>query len=194
MLHRFSFLVCLLLIINTVCAREFVVYIIGGSKGWTVPSDDQVYNQWAEKSRFQISDSLLFIYQPNQDSVVQVTRDAYDSCNTDEPTAKFTDGHTSFNLDRSGPYYFISGNKDNCHKNQKLIIIVMADRSNAKTTTTSSPPPSPSVESSPSPTYTGTFEITPAPSQDTPGNSASPFASSVLPSAFIVTMFLSLFS
>ncbi|CAN7097607.1 early nodulin-like protein 3 [Brassica rapa] len=191
MLHRFSFLVCLLVIINTVCAREFVV---GGSKGWTVPSDDQLYDQWAEKSRFQISDSLLFIYQPNQDSVLQVTRDAYDSCNTDEPTAKFTDGHTSFKLDRAGPYYFMSGNKDNCHKNQKLVIIVMADRSNTKTTTTSSPPPSPSVESSPSPTYTGTFEITPAPSQDTPGNSASPFASSVLPSAFIVTMFLSLFS
>ncbi|KAF8097335.1 hypothetical protein N665_0291s0042 [Sinapis alba] len=191
MLHRFSFLVCLLVIINTVCAREFVV---GGSKGWTVPSDDQLYNQWAEKSRFQISDSLLFVYQQNQDSVLQVTRDAYYSCNTEEPTAKFTDGHTSFKLDRSGPYYFISGNKDNCHKNQKLVIIVMADRSNTKTTTTSSPPPSPSVESSPSPTYTGTFEITPAPSQDTPGNTASPFASSVLPSAFIVTMFLSLFS
>ena len=219
MLHRFSFLVCLLVIINTVCAREFVV---GGSKGWTVPSDDQLYDQWAEKSRFQISDSLrkfivnllcsiwyidlydgiilmvksnaVFIYQPNQDSVLQVTRDAYDSCNTDEPTAKFTDGHTSFNLDRSGPYYFISGNKDNCHKNQKLVIIVMADRSNTKTKATSSPPPSPSVESSPSPTYTGTFEITPAPSQNIPGNSASLFASSVLPSAFIVTMFLSLFS
>lgn len=141
-----------------------------------------------------VKSNAVFIYQPNQDSVLQVTRDAYDSCNTDEPTAKFTDGHTSFNLDRSGPYYFISGNKDNCHKNQKLVIIVMADRSNTKTKATSSPPPSPSVESSPSPTYTGTFEITPAPSQNIPGNSASLFASSVLPSAFIVTMFLSLFS
>lgn len=55
MLHRFSFLVCLLVIIDTVYAREFIV---GGSNGWTVPSDDQLYNQWAEKSRFQISDSL----------------------------------------------------------------------------------------------------------------------------------------
>ncbi|CAH8301897.1 unnamed protein product [Eruca vesicaria subsp. sativa] len=187
MLHRFTFLVCLLVIIDTVCAREFVV---GGSKGWTVPSDHHLYNQWAEKSRFQISDSLLFVYQPNKDSVLQVTRDGYDSCNTEAAIATFTDGHTSFKLDRSGPYYFISGNKDNCQKNQKLVIIVMADR----TTTTSSPPPSPSVESSPSPSYTGTFEITPAPSQETPGNTASPSASSVLPSAFIVTMLLSLFS
>ncbi|ESQ30378.1 hypothetical protein EUTSA_v10011805mg [Eutrema salsugineum] len=191
MLYRLLFLVCLLVIIHTVCAREFVV---GGSKGWTVPSDHQLYNQWAEQSRFQINDSLLFVYRPNQDSVLQVTRDAYDSCNTDGATSKFTDGHTSFTLDRSGPYYFISGDKDKCHKNQKLVIIVMADRSSSNTTTPSSPPPSPSVESSPSPSYTGTFEITPAPSQETPGNTASPSSSSLLPSALIVTLFLSLFS
>lgn len=135
--------------------------------------------------------NAVFVYRPNQDSVLQVTRDSYDSCNTDPATAKFTDGHTSFRLNRSGPYYFISGNKDNCHKNQKLIIIVMADRkssNNNNTTISSSPPPSPSVESSPSPPYTGTFEITPAPSQETPGNTASPSSSSVLPFAFIVTL------
>ncbi|CAH2036371.1 unnamed protein product, partial [Thlaspi arvense] len=190
MLHSLRFLVCLLVIIHTVCAREFVV---GGSKGWTVPTDHQLYNQWAEQRRFQINDSLLFVYRPNQDSVLQVTRDAYDSCNTDAATAKFTDGHTSFTFDRSGPYYFISGNKENCHKNQKLVIIVMADRSSSNTTPPS-PSPSPSVESSPSPTYTGTFEITPAPSQDTPAIAAYSSSSSVFPFSFIVTLFLSLFS
>lgn len=38
-------------------AYEFVV---GGQKGWSVPSDPNFnpYNAWAEKSRFQIGDSL----------------------------------------------------------------------------------------------------------------------------------------
>lgn len=131
----------------------------------------------------------MFVYQPNQDSVLQVTRDAYDSCNTDAPTAKFADGKTSFALTHSGPYYFISGNKDNCKKNEKLVVIVMADRSGNNNTTTAtapsppSPAPAPSGDSAPSPPVTGTFETTPAPmptpSQETPNNAVSSSASFV---------------
>ena len=142
----------------------------------------------------------VFVYQPNQDSVLQVTRDAYDSCNTDAPTAKFADGKTSFALTHSGPYYFISGNKNNCQKNQKLVVIVMADR-NGNTTTSSpplpSPAPAPSVESPPSPPpMTGPFETpapTPTPTQETPNSAASPSSSFVAPllvAAFASTLFL----
>ncbi|CAA7022595.1 unnamed protein product [Microthlaspi erraticum] len=173
-------LMCLFMIVNKANAREFAV---GGAKGWTVPSGSQVYSQWAEQSRFQIGDSLLFVYQQNQDSVLQVTRDAYDSCNTDAPTAKFADGKTSFALTHSGPYYFISGNKDNCKKNEKLVVIVMADRSGTTAPSPPSPAPAPTEESGPSPPVTGTFEMTPAPmptpSQETPNNAASSSASFV---------------
>ena len=142
----------------------------------------------------------VFVYQPNQDSVLQVTRDAYDSCNTDAPTAKFADGKTSFALTHSGPYYFISGNKNNCQKNQKLVVIVMADR-NGNTTTSSpplpSPAPAPSVESPPSPPpMTGPFETpapTPTPTQETPNSAASPsssFVAALLVAAFASTLFL----
>lgn len=138
----------------------------------------------------------VFVYHPNQDSVLQVTRDAYDSCNTDAPTAKFADGKTSFALTHSGPYYFISGNKDHCNKNEKLVVIVMADRSgNNNTTTTSSSPPSPAP--APSPPMEGTLEppaATPTPSQETPNNAASPSSSSVaaalLGAALASTLFL----
>ncbi|KAJ4867886.1 early nodulin-like protein 9 [Raphanus sativus] len=191
MLHGFG-LVCLFMTINKAYAREFAV---GGAKGWTVPSGSQVYSQWAEQSRFQIGDSLLFVYQSNQDSVLQVTRDAYDSCNTDAPTAKFADGKTSFALAQSGPYYFISGNKDHCHKNEKLVVIVMADRSGNKNnnTTSSSPPstaPAPSGEYAPSPPMEGALEppaATPTPSQETPNNSASPSSSFVAAAALLGT-------
>ncbi|GMI63709.1 early nodulin-like protein 9 [Hibiscus trionum] len=141
-------------------------------------SNAENYNHWAEKNRFQIGDSLVFSYAPNDDSVLHVTEDAYKNCKLESPIAKYTDGHTVFSLDRSGPYYFISGNKDNCGKNEKLVVVVLADRSNRSSTGNEtlapSPPPSGSTEPpSPAPSGesppVGTVEInpTPAPSEET---------------------------
>ncbi|KAF5478844.1 hypothetical protein F2P56_005373 [Juglans regia] len=149
-------LVCLMLLMHEGGATEFT---IGGSKGWTVPTDPKEvhYNQWAENHRFQIGDSLVFVYPPDQDSLLHVTQEDYTNCNTESPIEKFSDGHTVFNLKQSGSFYFISGNKDHCLKNEKLVVIVLADRSNK--TGTDSPPPS------------GSTEITPAPA---PANGESP--------------------
>lgn len=35
-------------------------FTVGGSKGWTIPSDPNtpIYNQWAEATRFQVGDSI----------------------------------------------------------------------------------------------------------------------------------------
>ncbi|KAE8713671.1 Early nodulin-like protein 3 [Hibiscus syriacus] len=141
-------------------------------------SNAENYNQWAEKNRFQTGDSLVFSYAPNDDSVLHVTEEAYKNCNLESPIAKYTDGHTVFSLDHSGPYYFISGNKDNCGKNEKLVVVVLADRSNRSSTgnetlapspppvgSTEPPSPAPSGESPPD----GTVENnpTPAPSEET---------------------------
>ncbi|GMJ15942.1 early nodulin-like protein 9 [Hibiscus trionum] len=151
-------------------AREFQV-------NWGLHNAEN-YNQWAERNRFQIGDSLVFSYAPNDDSVLHVTEEAYKNCNLDSPIAKYTDGHTVFSLDHSGPYYFISGNKDNCGLNEKLVVVVMADRSNRSSTTNetiapSPPPPSGSTEPpSPAPSGesppTGSVEINPtqAPSEE----------------------------
>lgn len=48
---------CFLVFMHKGDAYEFVV---GGQKGWTVPSDPNAnpFIQWAEKSRFQLGDSL----------------------------------------------------------------------------------------------------------------------------------------
>ncbi|CAF2077394.1 unnamed protein product [Brassica oleracea var. botrytis] len=185
MMLRGLSLVCFFMIVNKAYAREFMV---GGAKGWTLPSGSQVMGRTEQIP--------MFVYQPNQDSVFQVTRDAYDSCNTDAPTAKFADGKTPFALTHSGPYYFISGNKDNCNKNEKLVVIVMADR-NGKTTSSSSPPsqaPAPSGEAAPSPPITSNLEP-PAttPTQETPNNAASSsssFVSALLGAALASTLFL----
>jgi len=54
--HAFGWL-CLLLMVHKGASYDFVV---GGQKGWSVPNDPSFnpFNQWAEKSRFQIGDSL----------------------------------------------------------------------------------------------------------------------------------------
>ncbi|XP_074320283.1 early nodulin-like protein 9 [Silene latifolia] len=152
---------------------DAATFTVGGSKGWSVPSDNSaVFNQWAEKMRFQIGDSLLFVYQTS-DSVLQVTKEDFSNCNTNSPIAKFTDGHTEFKFNASGPYYFISGNKDNCNKNEKLVVVVLADR-----TTKTASPPSP-VAPTPSPVVdqqqSNTTVVSPAPSAeaDQPRNGAT---------------------
>ncbi|KAK2350956.1 early nodulin protein [Trifolium repens] len=145
-------LFCLLVLMQKGDAYEFVV---GGQNGWSVPSDPNAnpYNQWAEKSRFQVGDSLVFNYQSGKDSIIQVnSQQDYESCNTDAASsAKASDGHTVIKLNKSGPHYFISGNKNNCLKNEKLLVIVLADRTNNSNTNQTTPPPSPSVSVSPSP-------------------------------------------
>ncbi|XP_027170675.1 early nodulin-like protein 1 [Coffea eugenioides] len=166
----------LLLLVEKGIAFEFKV---GGPNGWAVPADpnSNSHNQWAEKNRFQTGDSLSFVYPGDKDSVLYVTKEDYNNCSTDRPLQKFTDGHTVFNLNHSGPYYFISGVKDNCLKNEKIIVVVMADRSKVvpapsnetvaasppSNETTTSPPPSPSAEVSPSPAP-ATGESSPPPS------------------------------
>ncbi|KAF8414202.1 hypothetical protein HHK36_002202 [Tetracentron sinense] len=147
----------LLFLIQRVGATEFQV---GGSKEWTVPTDPNAfaYNQWAEMKRFQIGDSLLFIYPADKDSVFQVNKEDFTNCNIARPIACFTDGHTSFKFNQSGPYYFISGIQENCNKNEKMVVVVLVVRGNqamnSNETNTASPP---------SPSPSGSIEIIPSP-------------------------------
>ncbi|XP_058217603.1 early nodulin-like protein 3 [Rhododendron vialii] len=122
---------------------------VGGQEGW-VSNPSESYNPWAQRMRFQVNDTLLFKYMKGLDSVLVVTREDYDNCNTKEPIVKMDGGDSVFKLDRSGPFYFISGNKTNCQKGQKLIVVVLAVR--IKPVSARAPAPAPSPESfSPAP-------------------------------------------
>lgn len=52
-------LLVLLLLMQRAGATQFKV---GGSSGWTVPTDPTAYNQWAQKNRFRIGDSLCKLF------------------------------------------------------------------------------------------------------------------------------------
>ncbi|WOL15696.1 early nodulin-like protein 1 [Canna indica] len=129
-------------------AADATQFKVGGSNGWSVPDPNAMsFNQWAERNRFHIGDSLLFVYPPDKDSVLQVDKDAYDACNTSTFIAKYDDGSTVFTLNRSGAFYFISGVEANCIRNESLIIMVMADRTDSGRPAVPAPAPSPTPPS-----------------------------------------------
>ncbi|KFK29635.1 hypothetical protein AALP_AA7G159300 [Arabis alpina] len=106
------------------------VILVGGSVGsWKVPdSPNNTLNQWAENTRFKVGDFLVWKYDMKVDSVLQVTKEDYDSCNTAKPLKAYNDGDTKVELDKSGHYFFISGAPNNCAKGEKIILVVLSER------------------------------------------------------------------
>ncbi|XP_014493439.1 early nodulin-like protein 3 [Vigna radiata var. radiata] len=183
--HALVGCLCLLLMVQKGASYDFVV---GGQKGWSVPNDPSFnpFNQWAEKNRFQVGDSLVFNYQSGQDSVLYVKSEDYASCNTDSPYSKFSDGHTVFKLDKSGPHFFISGSKDKCLKNEKLTVIVLAERNKNNNQSTNASPPSPqSSSSSPAPTTGQEGQSPSSDTNQTPSPVSEPPPPNAAASAFV---------
>ncbi|XP_030523477.1 early nodulin-like protein 1 [Rhodamnia argentea] len=129
-----SLSLALLLLLLSISSSQAGEIVVGGSPegGWTIPSSETTFtlNAWAESSRFRIGDSLVFRYDAAQDSVLQVTRAGYLSCNASGPVAQHVnkDGEAKVELERSGAFYFISGAPGHCEKGQKLIVVVLSPR------------------------------------------------------------------
>ncbi|KAH7546657.1 hypothetical protein FEM48_Zijuj01G0224700 [Ziziphus jujuba var. spinosa] len=76
---------------------------VGGTGIWSPKSTN--YTHWAEENIFTVEDSIG---------------------NTGSPIGKFTEPVTVIKFNNLGPYYFISGKKDHCLKNQKFKVVVTA--------------------------------------------------------------------
>ncbi|KAH7674968.1 Cupredoxins domain-containing protein [Dioscorea alata] len=109
----------LLFLITSSQAKEFLV---GGAAGaWKVPSSpSESLNKWAEINRFQVGDYL----------VLKVSREDYLACRTTAPLEEHKDDEKNalVKLDRSGAFYFVSGNQKACEQGEKLIVVVMSMR------------------------------------------------------------------
>ncbi|KAL8147687.1 early nodulin-like protein 2 [Apium graveolens] len=158
-------------------------FLVGGKNGWTThPSED--YRTWSGRLRFLINDTLSFKYSKETDSVVVVSKDDYDKCNAANPISKLDGGDSTFNFDRSGPFYFITSNKTNCDQGQKLVIVVLALRNKSPPTPPASSPapaadlaPVPLPESQtpgPSPSSGSLAPTTSAPGANAPGTNGTP--------------------
>ncbi|XP_022131884.1 early nodulin-like protein 1 [Momordica charantia] len=104
--------------------------LVGGkNNAWKIPSSQtQSLNHWAETSRFRVGDTLVWNYEEGKDSVLRVGKEDYEVCNTSNPQQKFDDGNTKVELDKPGPFYFISGAKGHCEQGQKLVVVVLTPR------------------------------------------------------------------
>ncbi|KAF3635231.1 hypothetical protein FXO38_24496 [Capsicum annuum] len=108
-------------------ARE---HLVGGKNdSWKIPSSESdSLNHWAEKRRFLVGDSLVWKYDGKTDSVLEVSKRDYVTCNTTSPIKVHNDGNTKIVLKHSGAYYFISGAKGHCEQGQKLIVVTLSDK------------------------------------------------------------------
>ncbi|XP_074564208.1 early nodulin-like protein 18 [Curcuma longa] len=162
---------------------------VGGSRGWSLPDPDAMsFNQWAQRNRFHVGDSLLFVYPKDKDSVLEVDQNAYDTCNTSTYINKYDDGNTVFKFTRSGAFYFISGVESNCLRNESLVILVMANRTNRHQLSPSASPPAEAPTPTPSsssypPPPSEALEPSPSPSPPPSPPSPPPSPSEVTPAA-----------
>ncbi|KAL0013513.1 hypothetical protein SO802_000582 [Lithocarpus litseifolius] len=123
-------------------AREFEVG--GHENSWSFPTSSDSLNGWAQKERFEVGDILIFVESdPLIDSVLEVTKDDYDKCYVSNPIKEHRDVNTKVELDRSGPFYFVSNTVVSCEKGQKLTVVVLHKHPK--------PPPPPGHAASPAP-------------------------------------------
>ncbi|XP_010553576.1 PREDICTED: mavicyanin [Tarenaya hassleriana] len=151
-------------------------YKVGDLDSWGIPSSSNpsVYSKWPKFHSFQIGDSLLFLYPPSQDSVIQVTADNFKACNTKDPILYMNDGNSLFNLTQNGSLYFTSAQPGHCQKFQKLQISVGS----------SAAAESPSAAAAAGPSYPTVFGSIPLPEKSSsPGFSFFPLLFASLSSA-----------
>lgn len=165
-----------------------VQFKVGGDSGWSVAgASKESYNTWAMKNRFQVGDTLVFVYPKDKDSVLLVQPADYNACNTSSYDKKFTDGNTVFTLDRAGAFFFVSGVEANCRANEKLIVMVLAGRNGSGTG--AAPPPSspaapaPATSSPPPATPPSPLPAAPAPKAPSPTSAPPPASASAPPPA-----------
>ncbi|KAL2325251.1 hypothetical protein Fmac_024309 [Flemingia macrophylla] len=127
LLSQNRMLVFLLLSLVQIQAKVFCYqYKVGDLSAWGIPTsaNPQVYPKWSKYHNLSIGDSLLFLYPPSQDSVIQVTEESYKRCNLKDPILYMNNGNSLFNITSKGQFYFTSGVAGHCQKNQKLHISV----------------------------------------------------------------------
>ncbi|MCL7036414.1 hypothetical protein MKW94_002923 [Papaver nudicaule] len=99
------------------------IYTVGGNDGWT---NGVNYTRWSENIVFNSEDYLYFVYYRVNDSVLEVNQTAYKICNSEQPLYNWTgSGRVLVPLNRSGDYYFMSGDEASCYEGLKVAVHVL---------------------------------------------------------------------
>ncbi|MED6205887.1 hypothetical protein PIB30_022020 [Stylosanthes scabra] len=114
---------CLLLFAFVVVSCSATTYTVGDTSGWDISTNLET---WVADKNFKVGDVLVFQYS-SSNSVEEVTKKNYDTCDTTNVLASYGNGNTSVPLTRAGDRYFVSGNRLYCLGGMKLHVHVDGD-------------------------------------------------------------------
>ncbi|XP_021760622.1 cucumber peeling cupredoxin-like [Chenopodium quinoa] len=151
---------------------DATTYMVGDALNWVDPPTPTTYSIWASSNVFVKDDVLVFNFNNGSHNVAEVTKKAYNKCNTRSLISLHHQSPVSIPLNKEGIRYFISTLNNDCLNGKKLAINVLqhlpppppatpppeiAPGSNSPTLPPAVPtidvvitPPSPSTNSAPS--------------------------------------------
>ncbi|KAL4357533.1 hypothetical protein HN51_028823 [Arachis hypogaea] len=149
---------CFLLFAFVVVSCSATTYTVGDTSGWDISTNLET---WVADKNFKVGDSLVFQYS-SSNSVDEVTKKNYDTCDTTDVLASYGNGNTSVPLTRAGDRYFVSGNRLYCLGGMKLHIHIHGDD------TTLSPAMAPNAVAGSDQNPATTFQQSPSSKKNTP--------------------------
>ncbi|ONK59752.1 uncharacterized protein A4U43_C08F10180 [Asparagus officinalis] len=87
-------------------------------------SSNVSYSAWVSSKNFKVGDILVFRYNNEAQSVIQVSKEDYHKCNTSSPRATFNSGNDHIPIMHYGHYFYTSSNATRCAAGQKVDIRV----------------------------------------------------------------------
>ncbi|KDP43860.1 hypothetical protein JCGZ_20870 [Jatropha curcas] len=90
--------------------------------GWNSKTQLQA---WANSKFILVGDNLIFVYEPSEDNVLQVSKEDFYACESKNPIQAHNKSPTAINLPTLGLIYFISGKPGRCNQGVKVWINVL---------------------------------------------------------------------
>ncbi|KAJ9163086.1 hypothetical protein P3X46_022796 [Hevea brasiliensis] len=156
---------------SPVSPRAPVTYTVGDGLGWLVPPGGPLaYMTWAYNKTFIVEDTLAFNFVDGLQDVALVTKEAYETCNTNSTIQVWSTSPVKILLNSTGDYFFTSTYPRHCILGQQLAIRVVSssgttDHGSAPTSSIAHPPSSSSTSS---PVTEGPVAGSPLPASSAP--------------------------
>ncbi|KAL5538984.1 hypothetical protein UlMin_045520 [Ulmus minor] len=125
-------------LIVVVCLAEgvaAVTYEVGDSTGWTIPSSNSFYSDWARNKTFHVGDQLSFNWSGSH-NVANVSETEYENC-AKPISVSASPVAIKLPSTSTGKQYFICTVDTHCERGQKLAVNV--SNSNSSTSGSASP-------------------------------------------------------
>ncbi|KAK1412612.1 hypothetical protein QVD17_33999 [Tagetes erecta] len=109
-------------------------HIVGNRFGWSVPPEENFYQNWASHETFQANDVLVFNFINGLDTVEQVSKAAYDMCDGSKPISYHTTSPARITIDPKLPQYYICSAWAHCRMFQKVGFSISTAADNSSST------------------------------------------------------------